>query len=268
MKKIIRCTLLLIIFFIFFCIHGSAAAPFIDDYVVEPVTPDMDTGTPLETVQVDFWDLPPGIILLAFALSLSSFLGLPLELILSIKLCLYFGYHKLSKSEVFSNDARDRIHTCIRENPGIIFCDIARMTGINRGCISYHLLILKQMHKITALESSGNPGYFENSGMYTEVEKILLKYIRNDKDCRIFRLLMEEPNLNRNSLGKYLDISPSTVSWHIKRLCGENLIITRKAGRSVFYEINPEIRQYLKKYIVLNEDTNRSVTPEQISGII
>jgi len=262
MKKIIRCTLLLIIFFIFFCIHGSAAAPFIDDYVVEPVTPDMDTGTPLETVQVDFWDLPPGIILLAFALSLSSFIGLPLELILSIKLCLYFGYHKLSKSEVFSNDARDRIHDCIRENPGIIFCDLVRMTGINRGCISYHLLILKKMHKITALESLGNPGYFENSGIYSEPEKILLKYIRNDKHYRIFRLLMKEPNLNRNSLGKHLGISPSTVSWHIKRLCDENLILNKKTGRTVFYEINPEIHQYLEKYIVLNEDTKSSLTSE------
>jgi predicted transcriptional regulator len=121
------------------------------------------------------------------------------------------------------------------------------------------------MHKITALESFGNPGYFENSGMYTEVEKILLKYIRNDKDCRIFRLLMEEPNLNRNSLGKYLGISPSTVSWHIKRLCGENLIFIRKAGRNVFYEINPEIHQYLEKYIVQEKGEVFSKPSEQIS---
>jgi len=93
----------------------------------------------------------------------------------------------------------------------------------------------------------------------------VLKYISNDTDCRIFRLLLEKPDLTRNDLGKYLGLSVSTVSWRMKRLCDENLIWIQKAGKNVRYGINPEVRQYLEKYLTLNKDTLASISLERIT---
>jgi predicted transcriptional regulator len=241
------------------------ASATLNGYTVEPVTPDMDTGTPLETVPVDFWNLPPGIMLLSLALSVSSFIGSPVELFLFIKLYAYLGYRKVAQSTVFHNDARSRIYSCIRDNPGIFFNELVRITDVNRGNLSYHLAILKLMRRITVLESSGNPRYFENSGMYTGPEKTVLKYIRNHTDCRIFRLLLEKPELTRKELGKYLGLSLSTVSWRMKRLCDEKIIWIQKTGKNVRYGINPEVRQYLEKYLILNKDTIPTISLERIS---
>ncbi len=265
MKKMVRYARFLILFLCSWLILIAGTSATLNGYVVEPVTPDMDTGTPLETVPVDFWDLPPGIMLLSLALSISSFIGFPVELFLFIKLYAYLGYRKVSQSTVFHNDARSRIYSCIQDNPGIFFNELVRRTDVNRGNISYHLVILKMMRRITVMDSSGNPRYFDNSGRYSESEKTVLKYIRNDMDCRIFRLLLEKPDLTRNDLGISLGLSVSTVSWRMKRLCDENLIWIQKAGKNVRYGINPEVRQYLEKYLILNKDTIPTISFERIS---
>ncbi|WP_225353806.1 winged helix-turn-helix transcriptional regulator [Methanolacinia petrolearia] len=214
----------------------------------------MDTGTPLDTVLINFWDLPPGAMLIALALSVSSFLGFPVELFFYIKLYMILGYRKISRNTVLTNETRNQIYSCIKENPGIIFNDLVRRSGINRGNVSYHINILKYTGKVNVLDSSGNPRYFENSGVYSKSEKLVLKYLRNDKDCRILKLLLEKPELTRNDIGDYIGLTPSTVSWRMKRLGDEEIIRIQKNGKNVRYEINPEIQQYLGKYLVNEQD--------------
>lgn len=244
-----------------FCISliliTGAGAEIIEEkngYIVEAVTSDMDTGAPLETVAVEFWELPPWIMLQFLLLSLSSCLGFPVEIILYTKIYMLLGIRKISQKTVLSNETRNWIYSCIRENPGITFSDLVRSTGINRGNIVYHLNVLKTTGKISVTGSQGNPRYFGNSRIYSEAEKTVLKYVRNDKDCRILRLLLEKPDTTRNDIGEHIGITPSTVSWRMKRLSDDELIRIRKAGRNVRYDINPEIHQYLEKYLVPGMD--------------
>lgn len=223
----------------------------------------MDTGTPLETVLIDFWELPPGALLIALALSASSFIGFPIDLFFYIKFYTIFGYRKISSSTALYNETRNLIYSCIKDNPGIKFNDLVKRTGINRGNVSYHINILKYTGKVTALNSLGNSRYFENSGIYTKPEKVVLKYLRNDKDCQILRLLLEKPELSRNDIGEYISLTPSTVSWRMKRLSDEELILIRKVGKNASYEINPEINQYLEKYLLNDQDRILSTLCEE-----
>ena len=253
----ISCIRFLIISFILYSVLVSGAgAEIIEEksgYIVEPVTPGMDTGTPLETVPVEFWELPPDFILYILFLSASSYLGFPVELILSVKMYMLLGFRKISQKSVLSNKTRNTLYSCIRDNPGINFTDLMNSTGVNRGNIAYHINLLKMTGKITVLESSGNPRYYENSGVYSGTEKTVLKYIRNEKDCRIFRLLLEKPGMTRADIGDCLGQNPSTVSWRIKRLSDEELVRVRKDGRNVRYEINPEVHLHLEKYLSAGE---------------
>lgn len=165
---------------------------FLNGYTVEPVMPDMDTGTPLETVPVDFWQLPPGIILLSLAFSISSFIGFPVELFLFIKLYAYLGYRNVAKTVVLNNETRNLAYHFIQDNPGIYFNALVRKTGIKPGTLRYHLIILKLKEMITVLDSSGNRRYYENSGRYSGPEKTVLKYVRNETDCRILKIASRE----------------------------------------------------------------------------
>jgi predicted transcriptional regulator len=264
MKKMIRYVTILILFLCSWSLVPLGSFDFHPGYTVEPVTPDMDTGTPLETVPVDFWDLPPGMMLIALALSVSSFIGFPVELFIFFRLYAFLGYHRISKATILSNEARSRIYSCIRDNPGIYYNALVRMTGIKRGTLRYHLMILKMTGKITILESLGNPRYFENSGIYSGPEKIVLKYLRNKTDGRILRLLMENSEVTRKEIGKELGLSVSTVSWRMKRLGDEKLIWIQKAGKNMRYEIHPDVRYYLEKYIIPNREVVQVNPLEQV----
>lgn len=247
----------------FFLTPGVCAE--LNGYTVGPVTSDMDTGVPLETVPVDFWDLPPGITLLALALSVSSFIGFPVELFFIIKLYTYLGYRKITRDTVLHNETRNRIFSCLQDNPGINYTKLIQMTGVNRGTLYYHLLALKMMGKITVVDARINPRYFENSGLYSETEKTVLKHIRNDTDNRILRVLLEKPVLTRIELSEILTVSPSTISWRMKRLADDELICTRKCGKNVHYMITPDTQQYLEKYLVRTGDTTTPAVPGDIS---
>jgi len=235
-----------------FLVAGACAT--LGGYTVEPVTTDQDTGTPLESVLIGFWDLPPGIMLLSLAISSTSVVGFAVDLFIYIKLFLYLGYRKISRNTLFHNAVRSRIYSCIKDNPGIFFNALVRTTDVKRGTLRYHLIVLKMMGKIAVLDSTGNPRYFDNSGRYSEIERHVLKFLRNDTDYRICRLLLESTDVTRKELADRLGLSLSTVSWRMKRLSKENIIRIQKMGKNVHYEINPDAWMYLKKYLDFSQD--------------
>jgi len=254
----------IILLFSLVCIGYGSSANF-GGYTVEMITPDMLPGTPPEpTEPVSASEVPPSILLLAFAMSVSPIIAFPVELFLFIKLFSVLGYRKVTEYTVFKNAARNRIYTCIEENPGIFFNELVRLTNINRGTLMYHIAILKLTRKISVPDSSKNPRYFKNAGTYTETEKTLLRYIRDDTDRCIFRVLLEKPDVTRHELGGHLGLSVSTISWRMKRLSDEKIIWIEKAGKNVRYEINPEMRQYLAKYLNMNNELMPLLTTEPV----
>lgn len=264
MMKMVRYATILILFLCSWSLVPLGSCDFHPGYTVEPVTADMDTGTPLETVPVDFWDLPPGIIILALALSVSSFIGFPVELFLFVKLYAFLGYRRISQVTILSNEARNRIYSCIQDNPGISYNALVRMTEVKRGTLRYHLILLKLGGKITAHEASGSIHYFANFGLYSGVEKTVITYLRNATDRRILQLLMENSQVTRKEIGNDLGLSASTVSWRMKRLGDENLIWIEKTGKNVRYGIYPNVRQYLEKHLIPNCETVQITPMEQI----
>jgi len=246
----VRYSTILILFLCLWVFVPPGACDFHPGYTVEPVTPDMDLGTPLETVPVEFWDLPPGMILLALALSASSIIGLPVELLFFVKVCAFLGYRKVTRIGLFNNELRCRVYSCIRDNPGISPTALVRLTGIKRGTLRYHLIILRLAGKITAPDTPGNPRYFEHAKSIPGLEKTVLKYVRNKTDSRILRLLMQNPDVTRKEIGRHLGLSLSTVSWRMKRLCDESLIRIEKHGKNVHYGITPEARLCLERYLL------------------
>lgn len=230
---------------------GNAGAENFGGYVVSPVPPGTDPGTPLETKEVSFLELPLQVILLSLALSVSPLLELVTQAVLLTKFFLYLGYRKLAGSTLFHNDTREQVYQCIQENPGIFLTAIIRKTGVKRGTLRYHLMVLHASKKISILESEGHTRYYENSGRFSDQEKIILKFVQNKTDCQILSQLMNNTALNRKELGDILGISGMLVSWYMKRLSDAGIIVHTKIGKQTRYEIAPEARDYLEKYLVV-----------------
>lgn len=219
-------------------------------YTVEPVTPGMDVGTPLETVQVDFWDLPLQIMIMSVILSVCPLLVFPVEILFFLKMVAFFGYRKITTTNVLDNDVRSSAFSCIRDNPGIRFSALSDKTEIRPGSLKYHLAILKLTNKITVLDANGHNRYFENSGKYSPFEQNVLKYLQNDSERAIFERLISNPATTRNDLEKMLGISGAAVTWHMNRLCDAGMLTVTKSGKTARYVIDPDAMKYLEKYLV------------------
>jgi predicted transcriptional regulator len=247
-----KCRSLTAALFIGLCFCSFSPGPVsanVGGYTVEPVTVGMDVGVPLETTQDTIWDLTPRDIATILALSLSPTLLFPVELFFLLKMFAYLGYRKIATRNALENDVRGSIYTCIRTNPGIHFNALSRETEIKPGTMKYHLSILKITNKIVFFETAGHTRYFENSGKYSPTEQKVLRFLRSKRECVILELLLMDPDMTRRDLEQRLNISGAAVSWHMSRLSDEGILVVRKIGRDARYEINPETRPYIEKYL-------------------
>jgi predicted transcriptional regulator len=230
------------------CSPWSGLVP--NGYVVTPATDaDLKDATPVETVQVSFWELPPRVMLLSVILSISPLLVFPVELFFFLKMFSYLGYRKIAAASVLDSPARTVLYDAIVKNPGIFFNELVRITGMKQGTLRYHIAILKLTGKITDLDARGDTRYFENSGRFTVTEQKVLKYLRNSRERSIFEYLMENPAMTRKDLVERLGVSGATVSWYTGRLSDDGLLVVAKVGKNVRYEINSEVRHFLEKYL-------------------
>ncbi|MFA6361949.1 winged helix-turn-helix transcriptional regulator [Methanoregula sp.] len=218
-------------------------------YVVTPATDaDIANSTPLETVEVSFWDLSPREMLIVVALSLSPLLLYPLELFFFIKMFAYLGYRKITAASVLTNATRSRIYETIVADPGIYFNELVRQTGVARSTLRYHIALLKMTGKITASKTGSDVRYFENSGKFSEAEQKILAFLHNDRERFICEYLIRNPATTRGDLEKVLGISGAAVTWHTNRLRDAGVLAVTKTGRTVQYSIAQDAARALDKY--------------------
>ncbi|MEN6610919.1 MAG: Crp/Fnr family transcriptional regulator [Methanoregulaceae archaeon] len=223
----------------------------------------MDPGTPLDTVYVPFWNLPPQGMAFVLVLSISPLLLYPLELVFLLKIFIYLGYRKIAKTSVLDNEIRKEIYHYVQENPGTFFSAISKDIQVKPGTLQYHLAILKLFGKIALLETNGHTRYFQNSRNFSKTEQLLIKYLQNPTEHIIFEFLIKFPEITRKDLEESLGISGVAVTWHMNRLSQENLLQVTKVGRNARYTLNPEAKHYLEEYLALEPGTPGNVNPEQ-----
>ncbi|MEN6610009.1 MAG: winged helix-turn-helix transcriptional regulator [Methanoregulaceae archaeon] len=221
-------------------------------YTVEPATDaDIANSTPLETKEVTFWELPPRVMILYLALSVSPLLVYPVELLFLLKIFGLFGYRMITSRSVLANETRRRIFEMIQANPGIRFTEISRATGVKPGSLRYHLGILRMSGKITGISREGRPGYFENGNRFSKLEKAILKHMKNRTSRKIFRLLMATREMSRAGIAEELGISRPSVTWYIHQLHHDGIIDVRTVNRNAMYTIRedacPILRDYMQK---------------------
>jgi predicted transcriptional regulator len=146
------------------------------------------------------------------------------------------------RSKRGENLVRADLLDLITVNPGINLTSIRKELQLSQGAVSYHIMKLEKMGKIFSEKGSKERRYYPSSMGYQaamrqahidEIESIL----SNETSRSIVDLLREGP-CSQNHLVSQLDISPSTVHWHMERMKKVGLISKESRGRSVFYELN------------------------------
>jgi len=204
-----------------------------------PVPAGADARVP---VPVPFWSLPLWVMFAQLVL-------LPPEILLAIKLWTYMGIRRVSGGNVLDQDMRARIYEYIRQNPGIHLRGLSSGMQVKLGTLRYHLALLQHTHKIAVSGDNASVRFYENSGTYSTEEQQIIKHLRNETTKKILAVLLDRPMATRQDIADAVGVSGPSVSWHMKRLEEDRILLSRRSGRLTAYEIPAPVAGYLIRQI-------------------
>jgi len=73
----------------------------------------------------------------------------------------------------------------------------------------------------------------------------------NEVRLKILFLLQEEGQLCPCDLSDILDMNTSPISQHLRKLKDGKIVVSRKAGQTIFYSINPDYSGVIKPILKL-----------------
>lgn len=150
-------------------------------------------------------------------------------------------HHDERQNEALELEIRQRLYSIISRFPGLHYREIQRRTGIATGQLTYHLDYLKKVRLIKTANDGEYLRYYTNEQMCADERKIL-ELSRQKSIRHILLHIIENDCCDHNSLVDSLDLSPSTVSWHLKKLLDSGIITKRTEGRRSIFSINdPEL---------------------------
>jgi predicted transcriptional regulator len=152
-------------------------------------------------------------------------------------------------NESFEFEIRRKIFKLILKNPGLHSSKIAEILKISGQLADYHLLYLERSNVITAVKEAGYRRYYVKGKIGIE-ERQRLSLLRQEMPLKIVLYLLKNPNTKHKELYKFLEIAPSTLSYHLKKLIKIGIVTFYVLNNVVFYYIknDKEIIQLLMKY--------------------
>jgi len=221
------------IFLIFLLILPAVTAN--GDIIVESGYKVPVQGERHDPVPISWWQFQ--ILIIIGQLSL-----MPGETFAAFKSLTYLGYRAITDNNILSNGTRLRILDYIKKNPGVNFNVISKETGVNRGTLSYHLKILDVHDKIKIYKNL----YFENHMKFDDDEQKILSQLKKDTSRKIIKILIEHPGASRKDISDEIGISDQAVSWYMKHLRADGIIVSETLGQFNTYYVNAKVMQIIQ----------------------
>jgi predicted transcriptional regulator len=156
-----------------------------------------------------------------------------------------------TEKKVLELDVRKKIYDIVKKNAGCHFREIERRSNLSTGSISYHLYYLTRKGLIDERKDGNNIRYFIK-GFRSENKK-LIGLLRQKSVRRIIVFILTHDKCNYEQIVNFVKLSPSTVSWHIKKLEKESVIGFVKNGRKKLYNILIDKNEIINLLITYQE---------------
>jgi predicted transcriptional regulator len=120
------------------------------------------------------------------------------------------------------SDSQSNVLKVIGQNPGIRYKELARQTGFANGVLTYHLNILEQIGNINKFRHGNITRYYPLNIPTHDLKIISHLRVHSEKDILLF--ILEHDFCSFSEIVEYSKKAPSTISWHLKRLCQDGII--------------------------------------------
>ena len=167
-----------------------------------------------------------------------------------------------SEKKVLELGTRRKIYDVVREFAGCHFREIERKSGLSTGSVQYHLDYLAKRDLISHEKEGNSIRYFPRD--FSSKNKKLMGLLRQKSIRKILLFILSNNNCNHEQIVEFAKLSPSTVSWHLKKLEKDKIIGFIKKGRKTFYDTLIGKEEIIKLLITYKE----SFLDSMIDGVI
>jgi len=135
---------------------------------------------------------------------------------------------------------RDKIIDLVIKNPGLHLSKIAELLNMRISLAEYHLQYLEKNNLITAIKEDGGhyKRYYTIDNQIGSEDKTILSLLRQEIRLKIVIYLLMKSKRRHINLLHELDISSSTLSFHINKLVSSNIISVNTYGTEKGYIVN------------------------------
>jgi len=151
--------------------------------------------------------------------------------------------------DILELETRRKIYDLVSKNPGLHLSRIAELLVMRTSLVEYHLIYLEKNQIIIPSKQSGYARYYVKGAIGTEDKKIIA-ILRQDVPLRIVLYLLKNVRSQHKDILENIDIAPSTLSYHLKKLVRHGIIAVHTYGEKRGYYITnrEEILRILVQY--------------------
>ncbi|MFH1643538.1 MAG: winged helix-turn-helix transcriptional regulator [Patescibacteria group bacterium] len=139
------------------------------------------------------------------------------------------------KDKILELEKRRKIYNLVKKYVGCHFRDLERKSKLPASSIKYHLNYLARHELITEEKEGNNLRYFPKE--FNTDNKVLLSLLRQESIRKILIFLLDNENNSHEDIVRFVGLSPSTVSWHLKKLENKKIVTSIKNGRATNYRL-------------------------------
>ncbi len=138
-------------------------------------------------------------------------------------------------------ETRRRIFEHLQAHPGEHMRELGRSLEIPMGALEYHLHQLVKSGILVIRRDARFTRYFV-AGQQSRQEKDILAVLRQKVPRQIAAHLLLDPGATHGTLLEKFALSPSTLSFHLKKLVTTEIVVQEKVGRENRYTVvDPEL---------------------------
>lgn len=136
--------------------------------------------------------------------------------------------------DILALGTRRRIYEYILATPGAHLRKIHRAVELPFGQVLYHLNYLEKYELIVVKKDGKFNRYFIRN-MLGRREKDVISVLRHNVPRRVAILLLFKPRLTHKEMLGYVDVSPSTLSFHLQKMLLAEVVGRETRGRESLY---------------------------------
>lgn len=148
-------------------------------------------------------------------------------------------------------ELRRKIYRIVNRYAGAHFREIERKSKLATGSVRYHLDYLTRQGLIKVEREGNHVRYFPKN--FRPENKKIMSFLRQKSIRDILLFVLTHDNCNHDQIVKFVKLSPSTVSWHLKKLEQEHIIKSIKEGRKTFYNLLADKNEIINLLITYKE---------------